>query len=155
MIYSAPTIGDTLMYQPEIAGLLLGVYLFFTIIVLGALLTASFLGTILQIYAQIDTVHREWTINRCLKSSPVLGKFIPSVAIDLVFAFIAWTARVVFKRTERIVWLEKVHQVLWYTIYSPIILLVGLYELITIVLFRWTLVSNAFKRVPINTASYK
>lgn len=155
MFDSAPTVGDTLMYQPEIASLLLGVYLFFTVIVLGALLTASFLGTILQIYSQIDKVRREWVLNRCLKSVPVLGKFIPSVAVDLVFAFISWTARVIFKRRDPIVWLEKVHQVLWYIIYSPVIFLVGFYELVTLILFRWTLVSNAFKRVPINTASYK
>lgn len=151
----APAIGETLIYQPGIAGLLLAVYLFFIVIVVGSLLIASFLSTILEIHGRIDTVKRDWVISRCLKTVPVLGAFIPSVAIDLIFGFIAWVSRVVFKRRDRIVWLEKIHQVLWYIIYSPIILLVGLYELIAIILFRWSLVANAFKRVPINPASYK
>jgi hypothetical protein len=132
-----------LFYQPEVAGLLLAVYLFFTVIILGALLTASFLSTILQIY---NIVKRDWVINRCLRSNPMLNPFIPSIVVDLIFGIFRWFARIAFKRQTRVVWLEKAHQVIWYIIYSPILLLVGLFELIMAVLFRWKLVVNTFKR---------
>lgn len=148
--YSSPAIGETLIYQPGVAGLLLVVYLFFTVVVLGSLLTASFLATILEIYGRINTVKRDWAIQRCLQTKPELGIFIPSLAVDLIYVFFAWIARVVFKRQERLVWLEKTHQVIWYLIYSPLILLVGLFELFTTILFRWSLVANAFKKVPLN-----
>lgn len=154
ILYSAPEIGDTLFYQPEVAGFLLVVYLFFTVIVLGALLTASFLSTILQIYGRIDIVKRDRIINRCLRSNPILNAFFPSILLDLIFNFFSWIGRVVFRRESRIMWLEKAHQILWYIIYSPIILLVGLFELVTTILFRWKLVANAFKRHPtVSTAS--
>lgn len=130
-------------------------YLFFTVIVLGSLLTASFLGTILEIYVRIDAVKRDWVIDRCLKSNPVLGSFIPSFFIDIVFGFVAWVARVVFKRQERIVWLEKIRQIFWYLVYLPVILFIGLVEFIYSLLFRWGLIKNAFKRIPINPATYK
>lgn len=144
----APSIGSTISYQKTIAGFLLAVYLFLTVIILGALLTASFLSTILDIQGRIDSVKRDWVIRRCLAVKPRLGVFIPSVPIDFFFGFVQWTARVVFKRQTSIEWVEKTHQVLWYLIYSPILLVVGLYELITTVLFKWTLVVNTFKREP-------
>lgn len=64
----------------------------------------------------------------------------------MIFGIARWFARVVFKRSSPVAWIGKAHQVLWYIIYSPIILLVGLYELVTAVLFKWKLVSAAFKR---------
>jgi len=145
-LISAPEIGDTLYYQPQVAGLLLAVYLFLTVVILGSLLTASFLSTILEINTRIDTVKRNWVINRCLKSNPILNAFIPSIVIDLIFGVIRWFAHVVFKRQSPVIWIEKAHQVLWYIIYSPIILLVGLYELVTTLVFRWKLVTKAFRR---------
>lgn len=114
--------------------------------VLGSLLTASFLSTILDINSRIDTVKRDWVINRCLKSNPVINAFIPSVATDLIFGSVGWIARVIFKRQTRIIWLEKVRQVFWYIIYSPIIICVGLFELLSAVFFKSQTVLNAFKR---------
>ncbi|KAI8642509.1 hypothetical protein BD408DRAFT_443392 [Parasitella parasitica] len=140
----APEIGDTLYYQPQTAGLLLAVYLFLTVVILGSLLTASFLSTVLEINSRIETVKRNWIINRCLKSNPVLNAFIPSLVIDLIFGVIRWFARVVCKRQSPVLWIEKTHQVLWYIIYSPVILLVGIYELVTTLLFRWKMVTKAF-----------
>jgi hypothetical protein len=113
---------------------------------LGSLLIASFLSTFLDINSRIDSVKRDWVINRCLGSNPVLNVFLPSLFIDMIFGIVRWFARVVFKRSSPVVWIEKAHQVLWYIIYSPIILLVGLYELVTAFLFKWKLVSKAFKR---------
>lgn len=146
MSISAPEIGDTLFYQPQVAGLLLAIYLFLTVVILGSLLTASFLSTILEINSRVDTVKRDWVINRCLKSNPILNAFIPSIFIDLLFGIIRWFARVVFKRQSPVIWIEKLHQILWYIIYSPIILLVGIYELVTTLIFRWKLVTKAFQR---------
>ncbi|CEP08409.1 hypothetical protein [Parasitella parasitica] len=140
----APEIGDTLYYQPQTAGLLLAVYLFLTVVILGSLLTASFLSTVLEINSRIETVKRAWIINRCLKSNPVLNVFIPSVFIDLIFGIIRWFARVVCKRQTPVLWIEKAHQVFWYIIYSPVILLVGIYEFVTTLLFRWKMVRKAF-----------
>lgn len=124
----------------------MAVYLFLTVVVLGSLLTASFLSTILEINSRIDTVKRDWVINRCLKSNPVINAFIPSVATDLIFGTISWIARVIFKRQTRIIWLEKIRQVFWYIIYSPIIIFVGLFELLSAIFFKWQTVINAFKR---------
>ncbi|KAI9243945.1 hypothetical protein EDC94DRAFT_699923 [Helicostylum pulchrum] len=148
----APSIGSTISYQNIIGAILLAVYLFLTVIVLGSLLTASFLSTFLDIHGRIDTIKRDWVVSRCLTVAPALGVFIPSVPVDLFFGIINWIVRVVFKRQTCNLWVEKTHQVLWYICYSPIILLVGLYELTVTVLFKWTLVANAFKRKP-TTAS--
>lgn len=128
------------------AGLLLAVYLFLTVVVLGSLLTASFLSTILEINSRIDTVKRDWVINRCFKSNPVLNAFIPSIFIDLIFGSVQWFARVVFKRQSPVIWVEKLHQIFWYIIYSPIILAVGIYEFVKTLIFRWKLVTKAFHR---------
>ncbi|KAG2213130.1 hypothetical protein INT47_011279 [Mucor saturninus] len=142
----APQIGDTISYQSVVAGVLLVAYLFLTVVILGSLLTASFLSTILDINSRIDTVKRDWVINRCLKANPVINAFIPSIATDLIFGTVAWIARVIFKRQTRIIWLEKIRQVFWYIIYSPIIIVVGLFELLSAIFFKWRIVINAFKR---------
>ncbi|KAI9478843.1 MAG: hypothetical protein EXX96DRAFT_572441 [Benjaminiella poitrasii] len=141
-----PEIGDTLHYQPKVAGLLLAFYLFLTVVVLGSLLSASFISTILDVNSRLEVIEREWVINRCLRSKPALNSFTPSVLIDIIFYFINYVSRVVFKRQAPVIWLEKIHQVLWYIIYSPIILLIGFYEVVTAVLFKWHLVRQIFKR---------
>lgn len=128
---------------------MLAVYLFFMVVVFTALLTASFITTILEVNKRLETVKREWVIDRCLRTNPVINVFIPSVLIDLVFGVIRWFSRVVLKRQQQVIWVEKIHQVLWYIIYSPIILLIGLYELVTTLIFRWSLVSKAFKKTAV------
>lgn len=83
----------------------------------------------------MDNLKREWNIKRCLGINPTLSILIPSAIVDVFFGFVLFIARHVF-RCQRVTWIEKAHQVIWYIIYSPIILLVGLYELV-IVLFKW------------------
>jgi hypothetical protein len=113
---------------------------------LGSLLVASFLSTFLDVNNRIDTIKRDWAIRRCLGSDPVLNVFLPSLFIDIFFDILRWIARVVFKRSSPVAWIEKSHQIFWYIVYSPVILLVGLYELFSALLFKWKLVKKAFQR---------
>ncbi|KAI8971565.1 hypothetical protein BDF20DRAFT_686355 [Mycotypha africana] len=141
-----PEIGNTLYYQPQAAGLLLAVYLFLTVVVLGSLLTASFLGTFIEISKELDTIKRDWVIERCLKTSPALSTFIPTVVVDLFFGVLAWFARVALKSQKIELCIQKIHQIFWYIIFSPVILLVGLLELITSVIFKWNAVKSMFQK---------
>ncbi|KAI8349677.1 hypothetical protein BD560DRAFT_450213 [Blakeslea trispora] len=141
----APEIGKTLFYQPQIAGLLLVIYLFLTVVVLGSLLTASFLATLMDISQRLDQVKRAWAIRRCLVTRPAFQVFLPSAFIDAIFCMLSWFVRSVCRfQKESTLWIEKTHQVLWYVIYSPIILMVGLYELLMVVILKWQVVRKAF-----------
>ncbi|KAG1449228.1 hypothetical protein G6F55_010266 [Rhizopus delemar] len=139
----APEIADILYYHPQIAGILLVFYLFATIIVLGSLLTASFLTTLLDIYKRKESIKNEWVIKRCLGVKPALNMLIPGVLVDVVFRLLQWISHVVFRR-ERSEWIEKVRQVTWYTVYSPIILVIGIIELLNALMFNWSVVSKTF-----------
>ncbi|CAO3660237.1 unnamed protein product [Rhizopus stolonifer] len=140
----APEIADTLFYQPAIASILLVFYLLSMVVFIGALLTASFLTTFLEINTRTQAIKNEWVIQRCLGTSPGLNKFIPGVLVDVLFNTFRWISRVIFRR-ERTTWNEKMHQVAWYIVYSPIILVVGIIELFNVLVFHWEMVSMAFK----------
>lgn len=116
-------------------------YLFATIIVLGSLLTASFLTTLLDIYKRKESIKNEWVIKRCLGVKPALNMFIPGVLVDIIFRLLQWISRVVFRR-ERSEWIEKMRQVTWYIVYSPIILVIGIIDLFNALLFHWSVVSE-------------
>ncbi|KAG0746574.1 hypothetical protein G6F57_007964 [Rhizopus arrhizus] len=137
----APEIANILYYQPQIAGILLVFYLFATIIVLGSLLTASFLTTLLDIYKRKESIKNEWVIKRCLGVKPALNMLIPGVLVDVIFRLLQWISRVVFRR-ERSEWIEKMRQVTWYIVYSPIILVIGIIDLFNALVFHWSVVSE-------------
>jgi cellobiose-specific phosphotransferase system component IIC len=116
-------------------------YLFATIIVLGSLLTASFLTTLLDIYKRKESIKNEWVIKRCLGVKPALNMLIPGVLVDIIFRLLQWISRVVFRR-ERSEWIEKMRQVTWYIVYSPIILVIGIIDLFNALVFYWSVVSE-------------
>lgn len=116
-------------------------YLFATIIVLGSLLTASFLTTLLDIYKRKESIKNEWVIKRCLGVKPALNMLIPGVLVDVIFRLLQWISRVVFRR-ERSEWIEKMRQVTWYIVYSPIILVIGIIDLFNALVFHWSVVSE-------------
>lgn len=127
---SAPEITGTLYYQPMAAGVMLFFYLFIMIVLIGSLLVASFLTTMLREYAQVDQKRRIFVVRRV--SVPVqLGIFIPNVLIELVVGFVHLTLKYVFRinnNAKVMIWLEKLRQVLWYIVFLPVILLVALFE---------------------------
>ncbi|KAI9249032.1 hypothetical protein BY458DRAFT_542625 [Sporodiniella umbellata] len=139
-----PEIGGTLYYQPTVGSILLIFYLLGMFVFVSALLTASFLATFIDINARIQTIQNEWTIQRCLGKRPELKQCIPGILVDVLFNMFKWVSRVVFRR-ERTPWNEKMHQVAWYIVYSPIILIVGIIELFDVLIFQWATVSKTFK----------
>jgi hypothetical protein len=95
-------------------------------IIFTALLIASFLSTLLDLNGQYDKIRRDWIIQRCLTPAQ-FNVLLPTVIIDLVFGTVSLIAR---KLNCSVVWIEKLHQVIWYIVYSPIILVLGLFELV-------------------------
>ncbi|ORX61913.1 hypothetical protein DM01DRAFT_1369830 [Hesseltinella vesiculosa] len=132
----APEIGDTLYFQPRAASILLIGYLLVMVVFLGSMLTASFFVTLftLQQHTPWDKKQRHMEAERCSKPA-VYGMFIPNVAFALIFGFIAWLIRKINPRAS-LVWLNRVSQVIWFIIFLPIILLVGLFDLILYLIFK-------------------
>ncbi|KAI8986520.1 hypothetical protein BDB01DRAFT_785908 [Pilobolus umbonatus] len=141
----APQIGNTLFYQPQIASILLSIYLFLTVIVMGSLLVSSFISTMLEINPRLDTIKKEWTLRRNLTPCR-LNTFIVNVIWDGFIGFLHWTSRVIFRRQHRLVWIDKLHQVGWYVTYLPNIILLGIIQLVIAVLFKWKVIRSAFSR---------
>lgn len=116
-----------MIYKPYSAGVLLIAFLIVTLLV-GALLVASFLAVALEIYPQLPSVRRITEAQRSVRK-PEFGVFIPTVAIEILIGGV-WLLIRPFYGHGKIIWLEKTRQVLWYIVYSPIILLVGIVELL-------------------------
>jgi hypothetical protein len=89
---SAPEIGDTLLYEPKVIGILLFVYLFFTTILLSSLLTASFLATFLSLRNQLENlVARQFAVLTvdALKAGggSGFGSYIPGVLVECILVY--------------------------------------------------------------------
>ncbi|KAG2222553.1 hypothetical protein INT45_002684 [Circinella minor] len=127
----SPEISDTLYYQPLAAGVMLFVYLFLIIVVIGTLFTASFLTTMLTIYPRIDSVRRIFLTSRCAKQS-TFGVFIANVFIEIIVGFFMFIMVYVFKQNKNdsktLLWTERIRQVLWFIVYFPIVLVIGSIE---------------------------
>lgn len=130
----APAIPDTLYYQPQAAGVMLFFYLAAMLLILGALLTGSFLTTLITLYPRLGAIQRTFAAERAIVKRPSYGIFIPTVAIDLVIGFAGWIFTGLFKmkkdESTTLLWLERIRQVLWIIIFLPVILLVGIIELV-------------------------
>ncbi|KAI9312222.1 hypothetical protein BX666DRAFT_1989810 [Dichotomocladium elegans] len=135
----APAISDTLFYQPNVAAVLLFCYLFVIIVVVGTLFIASFLTTLLSAYPRIDDLRRTFLAKRSIKQ-PSYRVFLPSVAIELVIVLFELVLVHVFrmKRGESaaLIWLERTRQVIWFIIYLPVILVLGVIEGIAFLMRR-------------------
>ncbi|KAI8138458.1 hypothetical protein BJV82DRAFT_523463 [Fennellomyces sp. T-0311] len=126
----APEIGGTLYYQPQSAGLMLFAYLFLIIVVIGTLLTASFLTTMMVIYPRIDSVQRLFLASRCAKK-PAFGVFLPTILIELILGVPVLILVYVFKQKNdsiSLTWIERIRQVFWFIVYLPVILMFGIVE---------------------------
>ncbi|KAI7886193.1 hypothetical protein K492DRAFT_156437 [Lichtheimia hyalospora FSU 10163] len=130
----APAIPDTLYYQPQAAGVMLFFYLAAMLLILGALLTGSFLTTLITLYPRLGAIQRTFAAERAIIKRPSYGMFIPTVAIDLIVGFAGWIFTGLFKmkrdESATLLWLERIRQVLWIIIFLPVILLVGIIELV-------------------------
>ncbi|KAF7722427.1 hypothetical protein EC973_003166 [Apophysomyces ossiformis] len=124
----APQIGHTLIYKPYSAGVLLFAFLVLTVFI-GALVTSSFLAVFIDIYPRLPAIKRSMEAQRSIRE-PKFGVFIPSVGIELL-VFGAWLVVRPFYGPRKIIWLEKVRQVLWYIVFSPIVFAVGVVELLS------------------------
>lgn len=105
-------------------------YMFLMVVLLGSLITASFLATMLRIYPDIDAVRCAFEARRCA-AKPDLGVFLPGVAIEVVVALLRGLLVRVFRVKESsciVIALERLRQIAWYIIYLPIILIGTLLE---------------------------
>ncbi|KAI9490101.1 hypothetical protein BDB00DRAFT_931503 [Zychaea mexicana] len=126
----SPEINATLYYQPLAAGVMLFVYLFLITVVIGTLLTASFLTTMLTVYPRIESVRRLFFASRCAKK-PVLGVFSTNVVFELIVGFFVLFAVYLLKAKKdsaSLQWVERLRQILWFTVFSPLVLVVGIVE---------------------------
>ena len=110
---------------------MLFVYLFLIIVIIGTLFTASFLTTMLTVYPRIDSVRRIFLTSRCAKQ-PTFGVFIANVVIEIIVGFFMFIMVYVFKQNKNgsktLLWTERIRQVLWFIVYSPIVLVIGIIE---------------------------
>ncbi|KAI8341495.1 hypothetical protein BC941DRAFT_417048 [Chlamydoabsidia padenii] len=127
----APEIGETLYYQPQAAGILLVAYLFIMVIFIGALLLASFLSTFLSLMKPESTfgkLKQKMEAERCSRPASY-GRFIPNVAVELIVGSIVWVVKKI-RPNSKLTWLERLRQVVWFIIFLPIILVIGLVDLV-------------------------
>jgi hypothetical protein len=131
-----PEIDSTLYYQPQIGGFLLVGYLFVIIFLIGALLVASFLSTILSLArseSSLDSLRRRMEAKRCARPASY-GVFIPNVAVELVVATVVCITKKI-RPSSKLVWLERLRQIVWFTLFSPIILVIALIDLTYYILY--------------------
>lgn len=127
----APEIGETLYYQPQAASILLVAYLFVMVIFVGALLVASFLSTILSLMkpeSSFDKLQKHMEAERCSRAASY-GVYIPNVAVELIVGSIVWITKKI-RPNSKLTWLERLRQIVWFIIFLPILLLVGLFDLL-------------------------
>ncbi|KAI9309374.1 hypothetical protein BJ944DRAFT_173090 [Cunninghamella echinulata] len=131
-----PDAGETLYYQAPGASGLLAIYLFVMIFIVAALFTASFISTILSFTSNgssFEKLHQQMEAKRATRVSR-FGVFIPNVAIELIVGSVVWLAKKI-RPSSKLTWLEQFRQILWFIIYSPIILIVALYDFIYYLIF--------------------
>ncbi|CAO3629518.1 unnamed protein product [Cunninghamella blakesleeana] len=132
-----PNIGETLYYQPQAASTLLIIYLFVMVVIVGALLTASFISTILSITSPSSTLeklHQQMEAKRATRV-PRFGVFIPNMAIELIVGVIVWLVKKV-NPSAKLTWVERFRQIIWFIIYSPIIIFVAVFDLLYYLIFN-------------------
>lgn len=137
IFFSTPNIGETLYYQPQAASTLLIIYLFVMVVIIGALLTASFISTILSITSPSSTlekIHQQMEAKRATRV-PRFGVFIPNVAIELIVGVIVWLVKKINPNTK-LTWVERFRQIVWFIIYSPIIIFVAILDLLYLIFNR-------------------
>ncbi|CDH49829.1 hypothetical protein RO3G_09591 [Lichtheimia corymbifera JMRC:FSU:9682] len=127
----APAIAETLYFQPVAAGIMLFVYLVVMILLVGSLIVASVLTTLIATYPHLDTEHNKFLARRA-SCRPSYGVFIPNFAIGLVIGAVRLLFTKVFKMDPNssscVLWLDRIHQVLWFIVFLPVIVLVALIE---------------------------
>lgn len=65
---------------------------------------------------------------RCSRPA-AYGAFIPNVAVELIVGSIVWVVKKI-RPSSKLTWLERLRQVVWFIIFLPILLLVGLVDLV-------------------------
>lgn len=111
------------------------VYLFLMVVVLTALIIASFLATLLAEFPRMEANQRLFEARRSCKK-PELGMYIPSMAVELVAGALTLLVLALTKlikplqdkRPAMMRGVERARQVVWYIMYLPVILLVALLE---------------------------
>lgn len=150
---SAPEIGDTLLYEPQVIGILLFVYLFFTTILLSSLLTASFLATFLSLRNQLENlVARQFaalTVNM-LKAGggSGIGSYIPGALVECILIYpLACLVKIYkiyaryrmnrshyeqsYQKAQKISqYLHRWREIVFFTTYSPIFMTATLIEML-------------------------
>ncbi|CDS10582.1 hypothetical protein LRAMOSA11068 [Lichtheimia ramosa] len=127
----APAIADTLYFQPVTAGIMLFVYLVVMILLVGSLIVASVLTTLIATYPHLDIEHNKFLARRA-SCRPSYGVFIPNFAIELVIGAVRLLFTKVFRMdpnsSKCVLWLDRIHQVLWFIVFLPVIVLVAVIE---------------------------
>ncbi|KAI9312714.1 hypothetical protein BX666DRAFT_1985837 [Dichotomocladium elegans] len=129
-----PVIGDTIQWMPWAAGVMLFAYLAIMLLVIGTLLTASMITTVLLLWPAMPHIRQTFFAQRAARRSG-FGVFLPTVAIELVISLVGLLLTGVFrmKNDSRVLrWLELVRQVLWFMVYLPVILVVALVEAVVV-----------------------
>ncbi|KAG0163691.1 hypothetical protein DFQ28_003168 [Apophysomyces sp. BC1034] len=122
-----PRIGDTLIYKPYPAGVLLFLFMVLTMFT-GALVISSFLAVFIEIYPRLGEIRRITETQRSIREQE-FGVFIPGMGIEILVFGIGLLLRP-FQSPGATKHLEQFRQVLWYIVYSPIILTVGVVEIL-------------------------
>ncbi|CAO3586426.1 unnamed protein product [Absidia cylindrospora] len=126
----APEIGETLFYQPQAASILLVAYLFVMVVFVGALLVASFLSTILSLMkpeSSFGNLQKRMEAERAARPASY-GTYIPNVAVELIVGSIVWITKKI-RPNSKLTWLERLRQIVWFIIFLPILIVVGLFDL--------------------------
>ncbi|KAI8379136.1 uncharacterized protein BYT42DRAFT_644451 [Radiomyces spectabilis] len=126
----SPNIGDTIQYRPFSAGILLAIYMFLISTCVGSFLTASFLCTMSNMKSRLADKKQGMAYQRAMRPA-TLDAFIPNTLIELPLAILSGLLRLILRRKNRIVWLERTRQVLWYMVFSPVILIIGFFDLLS------------------------
>ncbi|KAH8555289.1 hypothetical protein BGW37DRAFT_476572 [Umbelopsis sp. PMI_123] len=149
----APEIGDTLLYEPQVIGVLLFVYLFLTTVLLSALLTASFLATFLSLRNQLDNLVALQFARLTVDSLKAgggsgFGSYIPGILVECILVYplvclvnlyrIITRHRIVsdhyeqsyqnVQKTEK--YINRWREIVFYTTYSPFFITATLIELL-------------------------
>ncbi|CAO3587779.1 unnamed protein product [Absidia cylindrospora] len=106
------------------------------VILIGALLVASFLSTVLSLTKydpSFDKLQKRMEVKRCSRPAS-FGVFIPNVAVELVMSSIVWILEKIWPGVK-LTGLERFRQVVWFIIFLPIILVVGLVDLVFYLLY--------------------
>lgn len=151
---SAPEIGDTLLYEPQVIGVLLFIYLFLTTVLLSSLLTASFISTFLSLRKDLDKLVALQFARIAVDALKAgggsgFGAFVPGILVECVLVyplvFIAYLYKRIirhgmsdahqgqayqnFQRSSK--YLNYWRQIVFFTIYSPFFIAAILVDLLS------------------------